>query len=155
MTKMYVPNIGEIFTLIGEWPFKLFPERRNDGMFKLLILDDEYKRKIQDKLENSDSIGSYAWNYMQSDKFIKVVLPEGAQLRVDRVYIRKGKGYDAFASLTFVWINAKDFFKTKRKPRFWAKLADVNNIDFEMGKLNIAEDDEGEGITFRKLNFRK
>jgi len=71
------------------------------------------------------------WN----DRRIPVTFPKGTQLKVDRIYIRKGAS--DFSSLSFYVIassiaaimpveNQKGFKKGKK--RFWAKLADVNKI---------------------------
>lgn len=62
-------------------------------------------------------------------KSIKVTLPKGTILKIDRIYIRKGSS--DYSSITFY---AKDMLKpnTKKKysPRFWAKLSDCNQIEF-------------------------
>lgn len=73
---------------------------------------------------------------------IRVILPAGTLLKIDRIYIRKGAS--DFSSITFYakelgevvipgsrwsWGNQKP---TKRKAqRFWAKLADCNQIQFD------------------------
>jgi hypothetical protein len=61
---------------------------------------------------------------------------------VDRIYIRKGN--KEYSSITFLWkgeaLPSKmeqykpggEFYKIPRIPiRFWAKLSDVNNIEFD------------------------
>lgn len=73
---------------------------------------------------------------------LTVILPAGTLLSIDRIYIRKGAS--DFSSITFYakelgevvipgsrwsWGNQKP---TKRKAqRFWAKLADCNQIQFD------------------------
>jgi hypothetical protein len=72
---------------------------------------------------------------------VEFTMPKGSQLRVDRIYIRKGSS--DFSSITFFWSNAlkklnikeietkNKVWRTSRKiksPRFWAKLDDVNKI---------------------------
>lgn len=57
-------------------------------------------------------------------------LPKGTQLKIDRIYIRKGQ--DEYSSITFYIEDCPDkTFKPKKKIRFWVKLSDVNNIIFE------------------------
>jgi hypothetical protein len=60
-------------------------------------------------------------------KSIKVVLPRTTILKVDRIYVRKGAS--EYNSLSFVLKKAPFYFKGK--VRFWAKLPDVNKIEFE------------------------
>lgn len=59
-----------------------------------------------------------------------VTLPKGTVLTVDRLYIRKGA--TNFDSLSFYIGNAPKGvgFKKQGKIRFWAKLPDVNKINF-------------------------
>lgn len=60
-----------------------------------------------------------------------VTLPKDTLLKIDRIYIRKGA--EEYSSLTFI-INSLPVITGKpfsRKPRFWAKLSDCNNINFE------------------------
>ena len=70
---------------------------------------------------------------------IRITIPKGSVLKIDRIYIRKGA--KDFSSVTFYWKNVPSV-KTKqpfwssmkhRKSavRFWTKLADVNNITCE------------------------
>lgn len=61
-----------------------------------------------------------------------VTLLKDTVLKVDRIYIRKG--ISEYSSITFyVWNKAGPVAAnaSKKKPRFWAKLADCNNINFE------------------------
>lgn len=76
-----------------------------------------------------------------SKKEIRVSLPAGTILAVDRIYIRKG--ISEFSSITFYakglgevirqgsrW-NRDAKPKKKKSLRFWAKLEDCNRINFE------------------------
>lgn len=61
-----------------------------------------------------------------------VTLPKDTVLKVDRIYIRKG--ISEYSSITFyVWSKPGPVAANapKKKSRFWAKLADCNNIQFE------------------------
>lgn len=54
-----------------------------------------------------------------------LTLPAGSVLTVDRIYVRKGQG--DFSSLSFFLAGGKK----PKASRFWAKLSDCNNIEFE------------------------
>ena len=60
---------------------------------------------------------------------IEVFLKAGQVLTVDRIYVRKGAS--DFSSITFNYIGAP---KGSGRVRFWAKLADVNTIEFDLVK---------------------
>ena len=75
-------------------------------------------------------------HYQLSSRFkkdsITVTLPKGTILKVDRIYIRKGKS--DYSSITFYCKNLPNTTSKKKSKsfRFWAKLEDVNNnIVFE------------------------
>lgn len=83
-----IPSIGDVLILDKPWTFRLFHEYRNETL--LAVFDKKY---------NEDRGG-----------YTVVTLPRGTELRVDRIYIRKGvKDYD---SLTFL---AKGLRKEKVK----------------------------------------
>lgn len=110
---MYVPAIGDTIVLTEDWKFTLTDEYRNtslhDLLFGVLPADPNqyYRRCSYDTKE--------------------VTLPKNTVLTIDRVYIKKGQS--DYNSLTFI-IKKAPFYK-KGKIRFWAKLKDVNNIEFE------------------------
>lgn len=100
--KLYVPDIGDKITLSADWTFKLYQESRNMAFLKKQNLPSNYNR----------------------DAYHNFTLPTGTELIVDRIYIRKGSGFEDFSSLTFRITNGNF------KGRFWAKLADVNEIEY-------------------------
>jgi hypothetical protein len=119
--KLYVPEIGDRLELTSDWTFKLYFESRNT---KLLARFNH----------------TYAWN-QNSKNGIDVTLNKGVILKVDRVYIRQGMG--DYSSISFYAEFPGESTKTGAfgKPtsaRFWAKLSDCNNIEFEIKDL-IAE----------------
>lgn len=122
--KLYIPEIGDVIHLTSDWTFQLYNEHRN-GTLMMKMKDPRH------------TVGEW------SDKYgsLPCTIPSGAQLKIDRVYIRKGnKGY---SSVTFLWKNESlparvehysngDAYKIPKQPvRFWAKLGDVNNIEFQ------------------------
>lgn len=122
--KMYIPEISDEIRLLADWTFELFNEGRNGSLME----------KIGDPRR---TCGTWANDYGA----IPCTIPAGAVLKIDRIYIRKGKG--DYSSITFLWKGEALPAKTEtysdgstgRVPRipirFWAKLDDVNNIEFE------------------------
>lgn len=116
--KLYVPSIGDAITLTKDWKFNLTNEYRNRTLFELMFGPIK-----------PDPNGNYY--YRSSFEIKEVNLPKGTVLTVDRIYIKKGmKGYD---SITFV-VKKAPFYK-KGKLRFWVKLKDANEIEFEPYQL--------------------
>jgi len=122
--KMFIPSIGDKFVLAKDWHFNLWCERRNHKAFQFFGIEIKDYWPIKDK--------SYP-----------MVFPTGTILTVDRIYIRQGKtGYDSVTFRADVepkvitassWWGSKGPKKTMkiRSVRFWAKLSDVNMIEFE------------------------
>lgn len=63
----------------------------------------------------------YGLSYTHETDNEQITIPKGAELVVDRVYIRRGAA--KFSSVSFKW--------PKQKARFFASLADVCKIEFE------------------------
>lgn len=135
--KLYIPEIGDTIKLVAPWTFNLYNEHRNDTLIEIGEI----------KFPDNQS------SFMQSVPFI---IPAGEVLKIDRIYIRKGSA--DYSSLSFLWKGMKT--KKRSEPRyatvlqpghpmhgirqhvgenvisakpvrFWAKLSDVNNIEFE------------------------
>ena len=121
--KLYIPEIGNSITLTEPWTFDLYNESRNESLME----------KVGDVRKSTWGGNNYG--------SIPCTIPAGATLKIDRIYIRKG-GRD-YSSITFLWtgeaLPAKiekyldgSTYKVPRIPiRFWAKLEDVNRIEFE------------------------
>lgn len=116
--KLFIPEIGTKLTLTTDWVFTLYHENRNLPLFKFL------------------DIKMWSWGYQDQTCPLpaQVSLPAGAVLIVDRIYIRNGKS--DFSSVTFrASIPGKKTVKGafgKTGVRFWARLSDVNNIEYEL-----------------------
>jgi cytochrome c1 len=87
---------------------------------------------------NNDLKVHYELCAKHSNEKIKITLPAGTILQVDRIYIRKGASN--YSSVTFYCkslpsVSINDRFNPKKKPnkavRFWVKLDDCNKIEFE------------------------
>lgn len=112
--KLYIPALGDHLKLTAPWTFALYGEYRNESLFKHLGLP-------------------FSWGYRDLQK-TKVTLPAGTELGIDRIYIRRGN--KEFDSITFNLLGVKG----KGRVRFWAKLGDVNTIEFESLLTNIHVD---------------
>jgi hypothetical protein len=115
MAEIFIPSIGDKLKLTDDWQFPCFVERRNAKLITALRPDV----KLSQTGHGVD---------MQT---VMLTIPKDAVLRVDRIYIRKGK--KEWDSITFVItrhpsIPSKGFSGVGR---FWAKLVDVNGIKFE------------------------
>lgn len=115
--RLFIPKLGTNLTLTADWTFPLHHERRNAALFKAFDLP------------------MWTWSFGQEKPPapVQVTIPAGTVLTVDRIYIRSGAA--DFSSLTFRATfpgkkTAKSFFG-RTGVRFWAKLADVNRIEFE------------------------
>ena len=138
--KMYIPEIGDKIQLTKDWRFTLYMEYRNRSICDVELpelaniallpnADDFDENSLSDKydyvaqaIKRLKKEGHRHWWYLISQLYILYTLPKGTLLQIDRIFIRKGK--EEFSSITF-----KILDDTKR--RFWAKLADVNNMEFK------------------------
>ena len=119
MNKMYIPNLRDVIVLLEDWTFDLYQESRNwDLLTKLSLVDP-----------------STSWYNQGTMSAIKVTIPSGSKLSIDRIYIKNGS--PSFNSVTFRIKFCPDF--VMEKCRFWAKLHDVNNIVFEKDLAPIPE----------------
>lgn len=107
--KLCVPKVGDQLTLIEGWNFMLHFERRNQKLCEKMALTP------------SEPDDWATWYYGKESRL--VLLPADTMMVVDRVYIRGGASVD-YNSLSF---------RIKTGPykgcRFWAKLADVNQLE--------------------------
>ena len=112
--KLYIPRLGNKLQLSENWTFDLYSEYRNNSLLKKLLSKnwiEDYTKFIQTG---------------QNVSPIKVTLPKGTVLNVERIYIRKGASdYD---SITFKIEDCDN--KELIKSRFWVKLKDAN-FEFE------------------------
>lgn len=110
MPKIFIPTIGTEIKLAKPWDFALIKDHCNKAIFEMFGIP-----------YHNDLYGT------KGQKFGRVSLPEDTVLKVDRIYIRKGREH--YDSLSF-YIASSPALKNKKKVRFFAKLADVNNIEY-------------------------
>jgi len=144
--KLFIPNLGTLMILAEDWTFKLYFERRNDTMIQAfggkksrwwwgdnLSADDfvdgkippiEYEKAMSEE-ELGEAYKSFRATNAQDKPFIRVTLLKGTQLKVDRIYVRRGG--ESFSSVTFrtTKICPEKRFASKR---FWVKLREANEI---------------------------
>lgn len=70
----------------------------------------------------------YPNEWIAEDNLEPIVFPVGTILKVDRIYIRKGKGMSDYSSITFYALLPGE----KKKLRFFAHLNDINTIECEL-----------------------
>lgn len=86
----------------------------------------------QEDKDNHHPFQQELYALQRRDSWAPVTLLKGTVLKIDRIYIRKGA--EEYSSITFyVWSKPGPVAAnaSKKKSRFWAKLADCNNINFE------------------------
>ena len=86
----------------------------------------------QEDKDNHRRYKQELYELQQRQSWASVTLLKDTVLKVDRIYIRKG--ISEYSSITFyVWSKPGPVAAnaSKKKSRFWAKLADCNNIQFE------------------------
>lgn len=151
MTTLHIPHLGTALTLAQDWTFQLFEEYRNGAIIEASGVARPY-RLVEDfwrlnDVERAKVVQKTKWRLPNGDVpkttheiqhcCHPLTLPAGTLLTIDRIYIRKGQ--QAFDSITF-WLKAKQAPVTingrllKKSLRFWAKLDDVNTIQFVEGE---------------------
>lgn len=130
--KMFIPTIGTRIQLTQDWTFTIICEYRNDNLGIMVgkARPDGYWADWGAGGGNGRKVSEWG------EEKGTVTLPQGIILTCDRIYIRKGaSGYD---SVSF-WLNSNPNLKfggteipIAKKVRFFAKLHDVNGIEFEI-----------------------
>jgi len=133
--KIYIPSVGDELRLTSDWTFGLYNEDRNSTLMEVL--------------KDTRPLG-YTYSKVVTIDSIPATIPAGEILKVDRIYIRKGK--EEFDSITFYWKNMRTEPRIEEHPiyptpgvvatreiriprypvRFWVKLDDANKIEFDL-----------------------
>jgi hypothetical protein len=108
--KLYIPEIGDKIVLTEDWTFTLYNEYRNE--------------KLVNKLGWNTSM-IYGSSKLEKKE---ITFLKDTSLKIDRIYIRKGAS--DYSSITF-FIGSGDW----KGCRFWAKLSDVNKIEFDQEEV--------------------
>lgn len=124
MTRMYIPQLRDKIRLTSDWTFMLYDERRNESLH-----DDQWREKARLyntemwQRRNDGDITHDQW-YAQRMLSEPYTWPAGTVLSIDRIYIKNG--LTDYNSVTFRLVDKK-----RKGIRFWAKLDDVNKLQFE------------------------
>ena len=137
--KFQIPSIGDKIRLTRAWKFTLHAESRNESLG--LLIDHFVKGETRYASGTwSDGFSGYGdWRYdppiASGRAIVEVTLPKGTELTIDRIYIRKAA--ETFNSVSFNVRSFPETYKHKKKGRirFWAKLNDVNKMNFEMSEV--------------------
>lgn len=127
MCKLYIPQLSDSIFLLKDWSFKLTRERRTYSFWKAyedLMKSQSIEPIIEEVLKyNAARKFSYVESYTMC-----VTIPKTTELIVRRIYIRRGSR--DYSSVTFT-IGKSCSIKQLRGKRFWARLDDVNNIEYK------------------------
>lgn len=150
--KLYVPEIGDEIVLTKDWTFDLFSEDRNTTLatlhgYTLKYDHSESDRKWDEWVKNGRNLPYPEYNSLDNHFWVKedskgvhsipITLPVGTVLKVDRIYVRKGSSDFSSLSFTTKSFGSVDTLTWNNKPakrgvRFWARLSDCNNIEFDL-----------------------
>lgn len=132
--KLMIPELGTRLKLSKAWSFNLMTEKRNESMgvwlgaakSQIVRQAEPYFRERQlIWLDSPPKKDKYGFTYTPVIG-VPAQLSKGTVLEVDRIYIRQGLGNEACSSVTFkIRLDNKVI-------RFWAKLADVNTIQYTL-----------------------
>ena len=85
--KLFIPEIGTVFTLAEDWTFKVINESRNKGLAKLMgVAGDDHYFPFGTK-ENDEWGGSRYYGRRIPKDPGTYTFSAGTSLEVDRIYI--------------------------------------------------------------------
>jgi len=140
MTKMYIPQLRDKIQLTADWTFKLYCESRNSSLFEETDIRQKQQaawqryRDIEDQIQQLGGKYSVTQDLRDQCKqayhdayhvYVDYTFPVGTVLSIDRIYIKNGQ--TDYNSVTFRLVDPY-----RKGVRFWAKLADVNTIEFDL-----------------------
>lgn len=136
MRELFIPACGDRITLAEDWNFLLYLEHRNVKFaeHRLLVPASATQR----------------YGYWEGEAFrsgyrkVPVCLPRGTVLEADRIYLRAHSKSATNETTDFDSITWK--VVGQKHSRFWAKLADVNQIKFELGENWSYKDRKAAGV---------
>lgn len=130
--QLYVPTIGVKLKLTKDWTFGLLHHHLN------MKLGNKLDMKI-------DSMDGRWWGNRRNPGPKVVTVPTGTILTVDRIYIRSGRGKGAFDSITFKTGKGDSPDPNFCQVRFFARLEECNQIEFEIEAAKGFAVQESEG----------
>jgi len=129
MSKLYIPACGDRITLAQPWQFTLYLEHRNLNFAEAIGIDHS-------RYQNT----GYAWRAPLDT--VSASLPEGTVLECDRIYIRSTSKSAASAEESYDSVTWKVVINDKpsRNQRFWVKLSDCSNLEYEPDSISTYRD---------------
>lgn len=123
MSHLFIPAIGDRLTLTSPWDFKLYLEHRN-----IAFAESEGHTLPPNSRWNVYVPGT---NYQLAT--VDHVLQPGTVLECDRIYIKTNSksaatAEDSYDSITWKVVIGN---KAPRNKRFWVKLSDCHNLEFD------------------------
>lgn len=145
--QLFIPRLGDTLTLSKDWTFSVLNEYRNVSLLAYMDIRSPHGSTYVD--EKKDLYRFYREHYPNVQRW-PCTLGKGVQLRVDRIYIRKGAR--DFDSVSFLLRNASvagydievtnwaidgrtrrptthTYREPKKQVRFFAPLDDVNRME--------------------------
>jgi hypothetical protein len=125
--KLFIPACGDRLVLSEDWTFTLYLEHRNTAFAAMLGLIKEKSWSVYEDPPAGERHSGVL-------KRVQVTLPAGLVLECDRVYIRTfntsaHNPHNDYDSIT--WKILKNG-KPAQKLRFWCKLVDACEIEYEL-----------------------
>lgn len=124
--RLFIPKVGDVLTLSESWTFIVWSESRNEKLGTLLGVFDKTKHYREARWKGQEN-SEYEYKGVAEVASTTCTLPEDTQLKIDRLYVRKGVTSECNSVSFFIYNHPNKKFN---KVRFWAKLEDVNNIIF-------------------------
>ncbi len=109
--RLRIPKTGDAARLTADWQFRLHIDQRNASCHNVM--------------QGSSHWAKTNWSAWNEGPFL---LPAGAEVVFDRIYIRQDK--DEFASVTFI-IKDHPTRDDLVGERFWVKLEEANQLELE------------------------
>lgn len=124
--RFIVPVVGNILIVKKDVFVNVVSERRNNVFLEHLL-------KLKSDGDPDIILGNAELSVDGvTEKAYQVKIPRGAELYIDRVYIRKGDG-SCFNSVTL--LSKKEFKHISKGSRFFISVEDAEKIEFEYGEL--------------------
>lgn len=115
MAKVFIPQVGDKIELSSNWNCKIFNEKRNKSVFAALGVD----------VSNQENTN------------IDITFLKGTIFKVTRLYVRAPAS--SFDSITLSVVSSP--IKKLAKAKFWVKIMDANNMEFDDKELTFDDFD--------------
>lgn len=131
MARLFIPACGDRITVVQPWQFNLYLEHRNIKYAQSVGL-----------VPNTQNWSVYVPGTNYQLATAQHTIEPGTVLECDRVYVRAtsksaSSAEDSYDSITWkVVVNGKP----SRNQRFWVKLSDCSNLEFDPASISRYQD---------------